>query len=95
MKMFCGVLATALAIGCSKGPSSPAPAGPTKAGGVVAPAGDAPDGARFVCYLECSGTQAKGYGATEEAAHADVRRHVKTNCKPEDGQYFIFCDPLE
>lgn len=48
---------------------------------------------RVVCTLDCSGNEAKGYGATEEEARADVRRHVSEQCAPDDGQYFIFCEP--
>jgi hypothetical protein len=75
------LIVAVFAIGCSKSSSSPAPASPTT------------EGAQVACTLECSGTVAKGYGATEAEARADVSQHVKENCKPEDGQYFIFCDP--
>lgn len=84
------VFAAAVAIGCSK-PAAP-PGSPT-GGGEVTPADGAAEGAKVVCHLSCSGTEAKGYGATEEEARTDVGQHIKTNCKPEDGQYFIFCDP--
>ena len=82
------MLAAVLVVGCSKPSAStsttPAPAETT-------PAGEK----QVVCHLDCSGNQAKGYGATEEEARADVRRHVEANCKPEDGQHFIFCEPAE
>ena len=47
----------------------------------------------MTCHLSCSGTEAKGYGATEEEAREDVSQYIDQNCKPEDGQYFVFCDP--
>ena len=53
----------------------------------------ATDGPKVVCHLSCSGTEATGEGATEEAAREDVSQYIDQNCKPEDGQYFIFCDP--
>jgi len=81
------VLGVVFAGGCAK---SPAPATPANAGGEAATAGDAP---QVVCHLSCSGTEASGQGATEEEARADVSQHIEHNCKPEDGQYFIFCDP--
>lgn len=56
-------------------------------------AATASDGAKVVCHLSCSGTEATGQGATEEEARADVSQHIEANCKPEDGQYFVFCDP--
>ena len=87
------VFAAVLAIGCSKPPASAAPAGSTNGGGEVAPAGGANQEHKVTCHLSCSGTEAKGYGATEEEARADVGRHIADNCKPADGQYFIFCDP--
>lgn len=84
------VFAAAIAAGCASS-SAPAPAGPANAGGeAAAPAGDAP---KVTCHLSCSGTEAKGYGATEEEAREDVSQYIDQNCKPEDGQYFVFCDP--
>lgn len=104
MKMVCALgLAAALAIGCGGSPGSAGPTttthpatttDPANAGGAEASGGDVPDGAKFVCHLICSGTETSGYGATEEDAHADAARHIEHNCKPEDGQYFIVCDPL-
>jgi hypothetical protein len=79
------VIATMLAVGCAKSPAS-APA-------TAPPPGDDPAGTEVTCHLECSGTHATGSGATEAEARADVSQHVEQNCKPEDGQYFIFCDP--
>ena len=84
------VLATVLAGGCAKSPGTPSPAAPENASGTAAPASDAP---KVVCHLSCSGTEAKGYGATEEEAREDVSQYIDQNCKPEDGQYFVFCDP--
>ncbi len=101
IKMFCALaLAAALATGCggSGGPAGAAGSseatGPDNAGGTEAPAEGVPDGARFVCHLSCSGEERSGYGATEEEAHAAAASHVEQTCRPEDGQYFIFCDPL-
>jgi hypothetical protein len=48
---------------------------------------------RVVCHLSCSGTETSASGATEEEARAAVTRHVRQSCRPEDGQYFVFCDP--
>ncbi|MBK9033138.1 MAG: hypothetical protein IPL61_18020 [Myxococcales bacterium] len=87
------VLAAVIAAGCAKSPASPSTAAPANAGGGAATSSDVPDEPKVVCHLDCSGTEATGYGATEEEARADVARHVEQNCKPEDGQYFIFCDP--
>ncbi|MBZ0238794.1 MAG: hypothetical protein K8M05_41170 [Deltaproteobacteria bacterium] len=89
------VIAAVLAIGCSKPAATSAPAGPTSVGGEATPEAGATEGKQVVCTLDCSGTEAKGYGATEEEARADVRRHVAENCKPEDGQHFIFCEPQD
>lgn len=89
--MMVGILAliAAIAGGCAS--SSPAPAAPANAGGEeAAPTGEGP---KVVCHLSCSGTEATGYGATEAAAREDVSQYIDQNCKPEDGQYFIFCDP--
>ncbi len=83
------VLAAVLAGGCAKPAATAAPA---NAGG-GAGASDGPAAAKFVCHLSCSGTEATGYGATEEAARDDVSQHIEQNCKPADGQYFVFCDP--
>jgi|JI10StandDraft_1071094.scaffolds.fasta_scaffold19740_10 hypothetical protein len=82
------VLAAALAVGCASSPA--APAAPANASGEAAVATDGP---KVVCHLSCSGTEATGEGATEEAAREDVSQYIDQNCKPEDGQYFIFCDP--
>ncbi len=82
------MFAAALVVGCSKPAATPSPA-PSPAQPAAA------DDKQIVCHLDCSGNQAKGYGATEEEARADVRRHVEANCKPEDGQHFIFCEPAE
>lgn len=87
------MFAAVLALGCSKPPASAAPAGSTNGGGEVAPAGGATEEGKVTCHLSCSGTEAKGYGATEAEARADVSQHIDANCKPADGQYFIFCDP--
>ncbi len=86
-------IAAVLAVSCTKSPASPATSDPGNAGGEAAPPGDNPEGAKVICHLECSGTEATGSGATEMEARADVTRYVEQNCKPEDGQYFIFCDP--
>lgn len=83
------VLVAAIAGGCASS-SSKAPAAPANAGGEPAPASEGP---KVVCHLSCSGTEASGSGATEEEARADVSQYIDQNCKPEDGQYFIFCDP--
>ncbi len=89
-KMMFGVLllAAVFAGGCASSPA--APAAPANAGGEAAPATDGP---KVVCHLSCSGTEASGTGATEEEARADVSQYIDQNCKPEDGQYFVFCDP--
>lgn len=84
------MIAAVLVVGCSKS-STATSTGPASAGPSAAP----DEGRKIVCHLDCSGNQAKGYGATEEEARADVRRHVEANCKPEDGQHFIFCEPAE
>ena len=84
------VLAAVIAGGCATSSPAPAPAVPANAGGEAATTGDAP---KVVCHLSCSGTEATGTGATEEEARADVSQYIAQNCKPEDGQYFIFCDP--
>ena len=78
-------IAAMLAVGCARSPAtSPS---------TSAPPGDAPAGTTVTCHLECSGTHAVGSGATEAEARTDVSQHIEKNCKPEDGQYFIFCDP--
>lgn len=93
--MFTGlVIATALAAGCSKpAANAPTTAGPDNASDEAADPAATPEGGQVVCHLDCSGTEATGQGATEEEARADVSRYIDENCKPEDGQYFIFCDP--
>lgn len=87
------VIAAVLAVSCTKSPASPATSDPVNAGGEAAPSGDSPAVTKVICHLDCSGTEATGSGATEEEARADVSQYVEKNCKPEDGQYFIFCDP--
>lgn len=84
------VFAAAIAGGCASTPSSAAPAAPANASGEAAAASDGP---KVVCHLSCSGTEATGSGATEEEAREDVSQYIEQNCKPEDGQYFVFCDP--
>lgn len=61
------------------------------------PAGDEmpPEDAEFVCHLDCSEREAAAYGTTEEEARAAARALVDTLCNPDDGQFFIFCDPIE
>lgn len=83
------VLAAALAGGCSKPAATTTPA---NASGGAGPAGDAPAEAKVVCHLSCSGTEATESGATEEEARDAVSQHIDANCKPADGQYFVFCD---
>lgn len=79
-------------MGCggSKAPIAPANQGaPTdSSASTVAPAGS-----KIACHLNCSGQEKHGYGVTEEEARADVKRFIETTCKPEDGQYFIVCNP--
>ncbi len=87
------VIAAMVAVGCAKSPAAPAPSDPASGGGEAATPGDDPEGTKVTCHLECSGTEATGTGATEEEARADVKQYIDQNCKPEDGQYFIFCDP--
>jgi len=84
-----------LYVGCSNSPGSYETSDPANTGGEAAPpsddpASDEPAGTTVVCHLECSETEASGSGATEEEARADVSRHISRNCRPEDGQYFIF-----
>lgn len=84
-----------LAIGCAKPAARPAAVGSTSTGSGTttgsATATDTPAG-QVRCTLDCSGTEAHGYGETEAEARADVSRYIEQNCKPEDGQYFLFCD---
>jgi len=91
--MFAAALTAVLAIGCSKS-TAPA-AAPTNAGGTSEPTDGPPAGSKFVCHLDCSGNEAAGYGATEEEARAAAQSYVEDKCNPDDGQYFIVCDPLE
>lgn len=89
--MMVGILALVAAIAGGCASTAPAPAAPANASGEeAAPTSEGP---QVVCHLSCSGTEATGYGATEEAARKDVSQYIDQNCKPEDGQYFIFCDP--
>jgi hypothetical protein len=81
-------IAAVLAVGCAKS-ATPA-AEPANAGTEEPPVAETE---QVTCHLECSGTHATGTGATEEEAREDVGQHIEANCKPEDGQYFIFCDP--
>lgn len=74
---------------------SDASAKPQEGASEPAAAAAPPAGAQVVCHLDCSGNQADGYGATEAEARADVTQHVDKLCKPEDGQYFIFCEPAK
>lgn len=98
--LFALLIALTTAAACSKpaGSSTPsntggaeAPASPSPADGTEAP----PEGSTYSCVLSCSGTETRAYGATEEEAHANARQLVDDKCRPEDGQHFIFCDPVE
>lgn len=84
-----------LLVGCGGG--SPAPAAPTHQGATPnAESGSsaaAPPDSKFACHLNCSGQEKHGYGATEEEARADASRFIESTCKPEDGQYFLVCNP--
>jgi hypothetical protein len=78
-------------IGCGGAPAATTPAnqGAPAAGSATA----APADGKFHCHLNCSGQEKHGYGATEEEARAAAGAFIKTTCKPEDGQYFLVCDP--
>jgi len=91
VKSLCVVI---LLMGCggSKAPITPATQSatpPTDSSATTV----APAGSKFACHLNCSGQENHGYGVTEEEARTDVKRFIKTTCKPEDGQYFIVCNP--
>ena len=94
------LIALAVAAGCAK-PAASSP--PASAGGGEAPPstspgddpGAPPVGSKFYCLLSCSGTETKAYGLSEEEAHENVRAFVSEKCRPDDGQYFIVCDPVE
>lgn len=57
--------------------------------------GAIPEGSRFFCHLNCSGTESITYGKTEEEARAAALALVGEKCRPEDGQYFLVCEPLK
>jgi len=78
------------ALGCA-GPSKAPVAQTTPSGTAEA----VPEGSKVVCHLDCSGKQEKAYGPTEEEARANVRQFVSKICNPDDGQYFIFCEPIK
>lgn len=78
----------------SSGQDSAAPPVDASGGGGSSADTAVPEGAKVVCNLDCSGNQAKGYGVDEAEARADVSKNVEKLCKPEDGQYFIFCEPI-
>ena len=91
MKLF-GTLVFAAMIAGGCGAPAATTTTPANASSGAGPAGDAPAEAKVVCHLSCSGTEATESGATEEEARDAVSQHIDTNCKPEDGQYFVFCD---
>ena len=79
-----------LLIGCggAQAPTPPANTPPSAGSSNAAPAAG-----KFHCHLDCSGQAKHGYGATEEEARAAAGAFIETTCKPEDGQYFLVCDP--
>ena len=83
------VLAVVLVgMGCSGRSKEPA-AAPDADEGAPAASG------QVVCHLDCSGQERQASAATQEEAQAALRAMVDETCRPEDGQYFIFCDPVE
>jgi len=88
-------LAIVFAVGCAKSPVAKPPASGSATTTEEAAAPTPPEGAKVLCHLDCSGNEAQAYGATEEEARANVRKFVAEKCKPEDGQFFIFCDPAK
>lgn len=52
-----------------------------------------PPGPRFSCALNCSGVEKIATGATEQEAYAAARALVPDVCNPDDGQFFITCEP--
>ena len=96
LRIASGVVVVMLLIGCKvEATDQPAPtAAPAPA---TTPAADedarAPTAGQVACHLDCSGQERTAYGATEEQARAAARQLVEATCRPEDGQFFIFCDP--
>jgi len=85
-----------LSIGCKVGPTdqpAPAPAPAPAAPPAADEDANAPTAGQVACHLDCSGQERTAYGATEEQARAAARQLVSTTCRPEDGQFFIVCDP--
>ena len=58
-----------------------------------APAAEPAPAGQVACHLNCSGQERTAYGASEEQARAAAQQLVKATCRPEDGQFFIVCDP--
>lgn len=67
------------ALGCAGAPPAPAEAPSTG----------------YACHLNCSGAESTFRGATEAEARAAATDRVKDQCRPEDGQYFLVCEPAK
>lgn len=96
------VVALLTLIGCKGGaPDQPDAAAPATqpveaepaSADTAAPESSDPPAGQIACHLDCSGQERTAYGATEEEARAAAREFVDEICKPEDGQFFIVCDP--
>jgi len=95
-------LLVVMLIGCKGGApeqpaAEPAPAGPAvvvEPAPATEPAAAEPQDGQVACHLSCSGQERTAYGASEEQARAAAQKLVEATCRPEDGQFFIFCDPV-
>lgn len=86
-----GLMAAMSACASDEGAASSA-GSPCTSGHEAAETAPAP-ASTVTCHLECSGTESSASAATEVEARAVLTGRVRETCRPEDGQYFIVCDP--